>query len=381
MQNVGVDLSEQLSREIALTSIGQDGDDGLAWSKMFCESLRDRDIRTRRDAAENALFSREVSTCLNRFLVADRADVVIDIGIEYGRDDAIAYALLLVRSYRTSREDGGVLRFSDPDGDIGECFFEDLADPGDGASCAESSTEAIDRRVDVAQDLLSGGGLVRLEIVGVLKLLRDVYAWIVRGHFSSYRDAAIDTLADVAFIMNEYHFSSVLRYKGMSLARDGIRHDQDRFIAFYCADERKADALVAAGRFDDDGIFTKEPTLFGTCDHLHCCAGLDRPTNIESLVFDDDPCHIGRGHMVKSDERRIADRVEYRAVDHSTSLHSLVSIARLLIIADLSCVPWCALRRAAFQEGIGAFLRQSVCMKGAVLYEALGDNGMYAESV
>lgn len=92
-------------------------------------------------------------------VVGDDVQVVIDLGVQVFRDDAVADAHLQVRADRPARQDGCVFRLDRPDLELGVLRLEHLADAADRAARAEARAETVDRAADLFEDL--GGGVVR----------------------------------------------------------------------------------------------------------------------------------------------------------------------------------------------------------------------------
>ena len=90
---------------------------------------------------------------------------------------------------------------------------------------------------------------------------------------------------------------------------DRVGHDDFHLVALYRSDKSQPDALIAACRLDDYGIFVEQSLFFCVTDHVECGAGLDRTADVQSFEFYKDLCAIRIGHMVKANNRRVADCV------------------------------------------------------------------------
>ena len=92
-----------------------------------------------------------------------------------------------------------------------------------------------------------------------------------------------------------------------ALLADRVGHDNAHVIALDRADERKTDALIAAGRLHDDGVGADQTALFRLGDHTVRCARFDRAADIDALVFDEDIRAVRRDDAREFDHRRVAD--------------------------------------------------------------------------
>src|SRR5262249_39057522 len=97
---------EKRRADVALARVGQDRDDALAG--VF-GALADRDRAPERgaagDAGQHALAGGAEVSGLDRVVVADRDDLVDDLAVQNGRDEAGADALDAVRSGAAAAED------------------------------------------------------------------------------------------------------------------------------------------------------------------------------------------------------------------------------------------------------------------------------------
>ena len=116
--------------------------------------------------------------------------------------------------------------------------------------------------------------------------------------------------------MDEDDFGAVMAHQLAALLADRIRHDDDGLIAANSTDECEADALVAAGRLDDDGIRADQAFFLCFSDHIVRCTRFNRATDVQSFKFDEDICAVRRRHMVQPDDRRMSHGFEYVVINH-----------------------------------------------------------------
>lgn len=89
-----------------------------------------------------------------------------------------------------------------------------------------------------------------------------------------------DAFADVAFVMNEDDFGTVMFDEFFAFDADGIGHNDDDFVAAHGADKGKSDALVAGCGFYNDGVFVNFAGSFGSVDHGQCRTCFDGTANV-----------------------------------------------------------------------------------------------------
>ena len=106
---------------------------------------------------------------------------------------------------------------------------------------------------------------------------------------------------------------------------DGIGHDDDRTVALDRSDQRKTNALVAAGRLDNDGIRADFAVPLRVFNHLICRARLDRAADIESLKFYQHLSPLRIRQMLQANHGGMPYRFEYRMINHGQPFsHSII---------------------------------------------------------
>ena len=203
---------------------------------------------------------------------------------------------------------------TDPDVRIGA--LQDLSDPGDRPAGTDARAEGIYGAVYLPQDLQPCVLQMGCHIVRVLELVGNEYLLILPGHLRRQFDTVLDTLADIAGVMNELYLGPVLGYQISAFHADRIRHDNDCLIPFDRPYKGQPDALVAAGRFHNNGILTKLSPFLSLFDHLQGCPRFDRTANVHALILDQDPGVLRAGHPVELDHRRITDSFQNILIYH-----------------------------------------------------------------
>ena len=122
-------------------------------------------------------------------------------------------------------------------------------------------------------------------IVGVGELFGDEHLGVLLLHPQGGVHALCDAGANVAIVVDEPDFRPVVLHELLALLAHRVRHDQDGVIPADCPHQRQADALVAAGGLNDDGVGADEAVLLRLVDHVQSGAGLDGTTHVQPLVL------------------------------------------------------------------------------------------------
>ena len=153
-------------------------------------------------------------------------------------------------------------------------------------------------------------------VVGILKLLRHEDLGIFIPHPQRCLQALVDACADIARVVDQDHFRAIVPDQFPALLTDRIGHDDNGLVAFHSAYERKADSLVAAGRFHDDRIRMDQSLLFRLLDHVERCPGLDGSAYIEAFHFHKDLRASFFRHSAQPDHGCVSDRFKYIVINH-----------------------------------------------------------------
>ena len=174
--------------------------------------------------------------------------------------------------------------------------LQHLADAADGAARTDAGAKAVDRPRHLLKNFHRRVVMVRLQIAGIRELLRHKDLRVFPLHPQRRLQALFNSVADVSGVVNQDNLRTVMADKLAAFLADGIGHDDDRTVALDRSDQRKTNALVAAGRLDNDGIRADFAVPLRVFNHLICRARLDRAADIESLKFYQhlSPCGSGR---------------------------------------------------------------------------------------
>ena len=74
-----------------------------------------------------------------------------------------------------------------------------------------------------------------------------------------------------------------------ALHAHGLRHCEDRTVAFCRRDRRKPDACIAACRLDDNGAFSQQTFFLRRPDHAEGCPVLHAPCGVSVLELCEHP--------------------------------------------------------------------------------------------
>ena len=222
-------------------------------------------------------------------------------------------------AHRSACQNCSVLRFHCPDFNLRIEGFQSFSYTCDGAAGAYTRTESVDRAGHLLQNLQTCMMAMNHRVGLVLKLLRNENLWVFCCHFFCGFYTFIDAVSDIAFIVNQNYLCSVMLHKEPSLAAYGIGHDDNGFVALNSAYKSKADSLVAAGRFHNNGIRRKNAVIFGFFNHIERSPGLDRPSYVKSFIFYQHPGAVRVRHAVKLDHRGIPHSFKHIVIYHFNS--------------------------------------------------------------
>ena len=174
----------------------------------------------------------------------------------------------------------------------------------------------MDRAADLLQNLLRSVADVRIFVVRVGKLLRDKDLGVSLTHAQGGLQTFFDALADVAVVMHKAHFRSVVVHELAPLETHRVRHDDDRFVTLDGADQRKADALVAAGGLHDHGVRAQKPGFLSLLDHVERRAAFDGAAHVQGFHLYQNFGAVGSGQFMETDHRGMPHGLEDVVVNH-----------------------------------------------------------------
>ena len=169
----------------------------------------------------------------------------------------------------------------------------------------------MDRPAHLVDDLQRRMLLVGHGVVRVFKLLGHEHFGVLRLHSQCAVQALLDALADIPGIVDQLDLRPVVAHQLAPLLADRIGHDDDRPVPLHRAHEGQADALVAAGGLDDDGIFVDQTFPLGGLDHIQRRPGLDGAAHVQRLHLHQ---YLGASrprHAVEPHHRGITDGFKY----------------------------------------------------------------------
>ena len=239
-------------------------------------------------------------------LVGAGDDLVEDVAVEHGRDEARADALDAMRARRAAREHRRGLGLDADDGRLGVVRLERLPHAGDRPAGPDAGDEDVDLAVERGEDLGAGARAVGLGVgrVGELVGQEDV---VVAGR----RAGGVDGLVHAAERLDDLDLRAVEAQQRLALAAHALGQEDRQVVALGRAAEGQRDAGVAGGRLDDRRApRLDEPVALGGVEHGHADAVLDRAAGVEGLelAVELDVDAVGQ-QPGEPDHRRVADRV------------------------------------------------------------------------
>ena len=251
--------------------------------------------------------------------VAHRSHVVHHGRMEISGDEAGGEALDLRRASLTAGDgraglglDSDDLRAWPADGGVPRA--EDLPYPADRAARTYGGDECVDGRLAHGVDDFRGrGAYVHLGVGRVVELLRQEGA-LRGGDFARLRDGSLHLLLG----RREDDARSERLEKLPALEAHALRHREHAAVPLHRADQREADAGVAARRLHDRASRQQLPRARGFLDHGHADAVLHRPAGIRLLHLGPD----GRARLGSDaadlDQRSVPDELEHALDNEKT---------------------------------------------------------------
>ena len=325
---------EQRGRKISFGGVGEDGDYRFALAELFGELDRRGDICSARDTAHQTFLAREALCGVERYLVCDDIDLVIDIPVQNIGDDTVADTHLQVGTDSTSRKDGGVFGLDRPDFDIRVLRLEHLADTRDSSARADTGAKAVDRIGTLLHYLKRGVALVSLDVIDIFKLLWNKDPAVLFFHLKSHLQTFLDARTDISGVVDKLDLGAVVADELAPFLADGVGHNDDSAVTFDRADKRQPDTLISAGGLDDDGVGIYEPLLFRLFYHIERGAGLDGTAHVERLEFYKDIRAVRLDHTVEPYERSPSDCLKNIVINHKIRpfiVNSKLKISLLII--------------------------------------------------
>ena len=171
----------------------------------------------------------------------------------------------------------------------------------------------------LGHDLQGGVLFMGQGVVRVFELLGNEDLRIAGLHIHGALKAFLHALADITGVMNQLDFSAVMTDQLSAFLAHGVGHDDDRPVAFDRADQRQADALVAAGGLHDDGVRLDQAFLFRLLDHVQGGARFNGTADVQRFHFNQDLRAAGFRHAIQANHRGIADGVQDGVENHMCS--------------------------------------------------------------
>ena len=183
-------------------------------------------------------------------VVRDADHLVVGRRIEHGGNETGADSLDRVRPFLAAGQHRRGIRLDRDDLDAGFPCLEHFADPGHRAAGTDAGHEDIDLAVGIVPDLFGRRVAVDRRIGRIFELLRNEVARIGRRQFPRLVDRAGHAVRP----RRQDQFGAVGLEQQLALAAHRFRHDEGALDAACRADHGEADAGIARGRLQHDGI-------------------------------------------------------------------------------------------------------------------------------
>ena len=184
-----------------------------------------------------------------------------------------------MRARLAAGEDRGGSRFHRDNLNIGVLRLEVRAYTGERAARADACNENIDLTVRVCPDFRAGRLQVHRRVGRVRELARNVAVWGLLGELLRLCDSARHTLCT----FGENKLRTVSLQKVAALHTHRLRHGKDYLITAGSRNGSKADARVAACRFNDNCAGLQEALFLGVVQHRFCDTVLYAACRVEIL--------------------------------------------------------------------------------------------------
>ena len=127
---------------------------------------------------------------------------------------------------------------------------------------------------------------MRLGVCGIDELAGDEAVGDLLCKLVGLGDSALHALC----ALGEYELRAVRLHKLAALNAHGLWHDDDYAVASCGGDGCKADARVAAGRLDDDGVGVQQTLCLCVVYHRLCDPVFNGACGVKILKLCEDPC-------------------------------------------------------------------------------------------
>ena len=216
-----------------------------------------------------------------------------------------------------ARKHGRTFRLHGHGADVRVAFLQIFRRARQGAARSHARHDAVEAAVGIEPQLGPGGAVVRFGVVGVGELPHDDAVFMFAVQLLGLVDGALHPQS----AGREHDLGAVGGKQLAALFAHGLGHGQNQRIALYCAHARQPDARIAAGRLDEQGIFADLASLFQAADHVQGGAVFHAARGVQIFQLRK---HFGARpkaafHAVQPQQRRLADQVFDRLVDHLVS--------------------------------------------------------------
>eukprot|EP00760_Papus_ankaliazontas_P014959 PhM_4_TR161/c0_g1_i1/m.13822 len=277
-------------RHVVADPVGEDHDNALALGEPRRGLLDTSERGAAAAAAEEALVAVKHASELEGLLVLTLDPLVDERAVEHVGDEVITDALDVVRAHFVV---GGVGedRADGVDSDdlcLRRVLLEVARDAGERAAGASANDEHIDLAAALLQDLRGRATVVRIWVVDVFVLVKDV---VMHGVLlaKGFGDADVGLGAVPGCLRGSAHNVGAEGFQNRDLlAAHLLRQRDDHAALCHGRSHRHAHAGVAGGGFDEGITLLYKAALDALLHHAHTDAVLDAAAGIEELALGDD---------------------------------------------------------------------------------------------
>ena len=190
--------------------------------------------------------------------------------------------------------------------------LEEFAGAAEGAAGTYASYEEVNLALGVLPDFRAGSCLVSGRVGLIGELGRDIGMRDGSGKLLCLGNGALHALGTVG----QDDFCPVCLQKVAALHGHGLRHGEDSPVATGCRHAGQADAGVAAGRLDDDGILGELALGLSLLNHGLGDTVLDAACRVEifQLYQDISLQAVGLDKVIGTEQRSAPDEFCYAII-------------------------------------------------------------------
>ena len=147
----------------------------MAGAQFFRDAHRGEDIRTGRDADQQAFVAPQPLRCIDRILRPDPDDLIDLVRIDEVRYEAVCQPLYAMAARCTAGHDRGLVGFHGDDARSAPGLSQHATDAHEGTARTDAHDERVYLLVQLPQDFRARRRAMYFDVVGVRELPRQKY--------------------------------------------------------------------------------------------------------------------------------------------------------------------------------------------------------------